>query len=85
MEEKIGKINKKEKIYFITQIYYFNVQYVKIEFWNIQCVVKWYGIIDKVTFSNDKMRQSDTNALRTLGYQVGQNSLIGKLQQRKMP
>ena len=32
------------------QIYYFNVQDGKIEFWDVRCVVKWYGIIDKIAF-----------------------------------
>ena len=27
----------------------------KIEFWDVGCVVKWYGIIDKVVFWNGKM------------------------------
>ena len=32
------------------QIYYFNVQNGKIEFWDVGYVVKWYGIIDKIAF-----------------------------------
>ena len=26
-----------------------------IEFWDVRCIVKWYGIIDKVTFWDDKI------------------------------
>ena len=60
---------KKEKIYFITQIYYFNEQKRKIEFWDVRCIVKWYGIIDKVTFWDSKIRQDTfviANALTLL-------------------
>ena len=27
----------------------------KIEFWEVECIVKWYGIIDKVVFWNGKI------------------------------
>ena len=28
----------------------------KIEFWDVECILKWYGIIDKVTFWYGKIR-----------------------------
>ena len=28
----------------------------KIEFWDVECIVKWYDIIDKVTFWHGKIR-----------------------------
>ena len=40
-EKEIVKKNKKE---------YLNKLGKKIEFWNVGCIVKWYGIIDKVAF-----------------------------------
>ena len=27
----------------------------KIEFWDVGCIVKWYGIIDKIAFQNGKI------------------------------
>ena len=29
-----------------------------IEFLDVRCIVKWYGIIDKVAFWNGKIRKS---------------------------
>ena len=48
-EEKkiVKKRNKKE---------YLNKMGKKIEFWDVGCIVKWYGIIDKVTFWDGKIR-----------------------------
>ena len=38
----------------------------KIEFWDVECVVKQYGIIDKVTFWNGKLRQDGKTGWRCL-------------------
>ena len=44
--EIVKKRNKKE---------YLNKMGKKIEFWEVECIVKWYGIIDKVTFWDGKI------------------------------
>ena len=41
--------------YFIVQIYYFNEQNRKIKVWDAENIIKWYGIIDKVTFWDGKI------------------------------
>ena len=43
------------KYYFIMQIYYFNEQNRKIKIWDAGNIVKWDGIIDKVTFWDGKI------------------------------
>ena len=50
-------MNKKE---------YLNKMGKKGEFWDVGCIVKWYGIIDKVAFGMvkyDGIQFSDVNAL----------------------
>ena len=47
-----------EKYYFIVQIYYFNEQNRKIKVWDVESIVKWDDIIDKVIFQDDRIEQS---------------------------
>ena len=46
-ERNSKKIIKKE---------YLNKLGKKIEFWDAGCIIKWYGIIDKVIFWDGKIR-----------------------------
>ena len=37
------------------QIYYFNKQNRKIKVWDVESIVKWYDIIDKVSIWDGKI------------------------------
>ena len=37
------------------KIEYLNKMGKKIEFWDVRCIVKWYGIINKVAFRDSKI------------------------------
>ena len=52
-EKEEKKRNSKKKG---NKIEYLNKMGKKIEFWDVEYIVKWYGIIDKVTFWHRKIR-----------------------------
>ena len=56
MREKERKRNRKREIVKKkNKIEYLNKMGKKVKFWDVGCVVKWYGIIDKVVFRDSKI------------------------------
>ena len=42
-------------IILLCNLYYFNMQYEKNKIWVVGYIIKWYGIINKVVFWDDKI------------------------------